>query len=199
MSNETAHILMGPVKVYQAPVGETLPDENAIAYGVAWGGNWVAFGYTKAPLSANYEFDELEVKIQEALGVVKRRKTSEGLTLETVLAEITADNLALATHGVVTDTPAAGAQVQKETLDLGGIAVLSEYAWGFEGEYRKDDGTQFPVRLFVYKGTARINGALEFSKEDFPGVPIQVKALEDLSQTAGSRLFKFQKVLAPHT
>jgi hypothetical protein len=199
MANEYAHIIMGPVKVYKAPVGESLPSENTVAYGVAWGGNWVAFGLTKAPLSCNYSADEFEAKVQEALAAVKRRKTGEALTLETVLAELTLDNLQLGTGGTVTDTPAGGAQVQKEELEAGNTAVLAESAWGFEGEYRKDDGTQFPIRFFVFRGTATLNGALEFGKEDFPGVALQIKALNDGSQSAGKQLFKVQKVLADHT
>jgi hypothetical protein len=200
MADEVASLILGPVKVYYAPVGETLPDENAVGYGVAWGGNWTAFGYTKAALSCNYSFDEVEAMVQEALAAVKRRKTKEALVLETVLSELTADNIQLGSGGTVTDTAAGAAQVQKEELEAGNNAVLNERAWGFEGEYRKDDGTQFPIRLFIFKGTANLNGALEFSKEsDGTGIPIQVKALHDASQTAGKNLFMLQKVLAPHT
>ena len=199
MANEFADLIMGPVTVYRAPVGEAEPDENSVGYGVAWGGNWATFGYTKTPLSCNYEFEEFEAMVQEALAAVKRRKTSEALTLETTLAQLTADNVQLGSGGTVTDTAAGAAQVQMEELEAGNTAVLGEYAWGFEGEYRKDDGTQFPVRLFIWKGTAKLNGALEFGKEDYPGIPLQIKALHDASKTAGKNLFKLQKVLAPHT
>ena len=38
-------------------------------------------------------------------------------------------------------------------------AIMAEYAWGFEGEYRTDAGVQFPIRFFLFKGTAKLNGA----------------------------------------
>ena len=199
MSNEYAHIILGPVKVYRAPVGEAKPNENSVGYGVAWGGNWVAFGLTEAPLSCNYSAEYFEAKVQEVLAAVKRRKTSEEMTLETVLAELTLDNLQMGTGGTVTDTAAGAAQVGKEELEAGNTAVMGEYAWGFEGEYRTDAGVQFPLRFGVFRGTSTLNGPLEFGKEGQPGVNLQVKALNDGSQSAGKQLFWVQKVLAAHT
>lgn len=199
MANEFADLIMGPVVVWRAPVGETAPDENSVAYGVAWGGNWVTFGYTKAPLSWLPEFETFEAFVQEFLEPVKRRRILAKVTLETTLAQLTADNVAMTTGGTVTDTAAGAAQVQKEELEAGNNAVMTEYAWGFEGEYRKDDGTQFPIRFFLWKGTAVLSGALEFGKTEYPGIPLRIEGLADASKSAGKTMFKLQKVLAPHT
>lgn len=195
-----ADILMGPVRVFYAPVGEALPNENTVAFGDAWGGNWTELGYTKGNLSCNYEFDVVEATIEQALGPVKRRKKSETAALETVLAEFTGDNLALVTNGTLTPTAAGAAQVAKEEVDIGGKAALTQRAWGFEGEYVTDAGVSHPMRVFLYKGTARLGGALEFGKEvEGTGITLHVDGLEDMTKTIGSRLLKFQKVTGPAT
>ena len=191
-----ADILTGPVQVWYAPVGEPFPDPNTIGAGDEWGGNWVKLGYTKTPLSAEYKSEEKEVFIQEALGPVKRWRSAESLTLETSLAELTAANFGLAVDEEATVTNPGQNQVGREDIYLGGTATLTERAWGFEGTYTDEDGNRFPVRVFVYKGTATLNGALEFGKEDYPAIPLQVKALQDVSQPAGRQLLHFQRVTA---
>lgn len=191
-------ILHGPVAVWHAPVGET-PPADSVAAGAVWGGNWAKFGFTKTPLSANYEFDELEIEVQEALTAIDRRKTRENFTLETTLAEMTAANLGLGSSGTVTTTAAGASQVGKEELEVGGDDALDQYAWGFEGTYIDDDGDEFPLRLFIWKGTAKTNGTLEFGREDYPGIPLQVKALADTSKDKGKQLYKFQRVTGAAT
>ncbi|HPL29734.1 MAG TPA: hypothetical protein PLG21_16935 [Anaerolineae bacterium] len=193
-----ADILMGPVKVYYAPSGATLPDENSVAAGAAWGGTWVLCGETNAPLSCNYTFEEVEAKIQSRLAAVKRRRKSEALTIETVLAELTALSLELADAGTKTITTGGPAQVAKEEIEAGGKADLTVRAWGFEGIHVTDTGTEYPARFFIFRGTGRLNGALEFSTEkEGTGVPLQVKALADTSKLTGKDLFKFQRVTGP--
>ena len=39
-----ADLIVGPARVFYAPVGEALPDESSIGYGDAWGGNWTEVG-----------------------------------------------------------------------------------------------------------------------------------------------------------
>lgn len=194
-----ADILTGPVKVYYAPVGETIPARDTIAYGAAWGGNWVALGYTKEGLACNYETEESEATIQEALAPVKRWRNKETVTLETTLAELTATNLGLLIGQTKTSAAAGAGTVGYEELQAGGSFVIPEKAWGFEGLYIDASGNNLPVRFFLFKGTAKLNGALEFSKEDYPGTPLQVQGLEDPTLTRGQRTFKFQKVTAPAT
>lgn len=189
-------IIVTPALVYRAPYGTTVPADT-VAAGTAWGGSWVNQGYTNAPLSLLYEDEELDIMIEQALAPVGRVKTLENATFETVMAELTTGILAIATSGTSTATAAAVGQPGKEELTLGGEAPLDIYAWGFEGQYVDEDGATFPVRVFVWRGTARLNGALEFSKGAVVGTPIQIKALEDLTKTMGQRLFKVSKVLEP--
>lgn len=198
------NVIVGGAKLYFAPVGEAIPDETDIAFDEAWGGNWARVGYTKAPLTMIYEFDEMDVEVEEHLAAIERIKIAERLTLETTLAEFVGSYLALGA-GVnpadVTTTPAGAAQVGFEEFGIGDQYVLDKYAVGFEGRYVNATGDSYPVRIFVHKATMRFNGNLEFSNRSgaYPGIPLQVKALADLTQAAGERLFKYQRVTAPAT
>lgn len=192
-------ILKSNATLWYAPVGEAFPDETSIDAGDAWGGNWERLGATKEPLSCLYEDEEADVNVEEYLHAVQRFRTSESLTLETVLAEMDADFMALMTEGTVSKTAAGAAQKGYEELPIGNIAFRSDYAWGIEGVFEDSSGNDHPLRIFMYRGTARVGGEMSFSKrdDDYTGVPIQIKALTD-SATPG-RLLVFQRVTAPTT
>jgi hypothetical protein len=193
-----ANIIKSGAVLWAAPVGETRPDESSIAYGAAWGGNWARVGYTKEALTLAYESEEADIEVEEELASVKRTRIKESVTLETVLAELTGEYLQLAASNqntVTTTSPDVGQKGYEET-GLGGVSTLTEKAWGFEGLYINANDEEEPIRVFVHKGTAMLNGALEFSQksDEYVGVPIQVKALADTTQNAGQKLVLFQRV-----
>lgn len=199
------NIISGGAVVYRAPVAETNPDESTIFYGAAWGGNWERIGFTKAPLTVAYSFDEAEIEVEEELSPIDRLRIKEMLTLETVLAELAAEYFALSlgqdpTTAVTSTAAGAGQRAYEEVL-LGGNSEIKQYKWGFEARYVDSAGDEFPVRFFIHKGTAKLNGNLEFSQKsgDYPGIPLQINALADPSQSAGQKLFQFQRVTAKAT
>jgi hypothetical protein len=198
MPNVVTDIMLSRALVYYAPTG-TAVVADTVAAGTAWGGAWVTVGFTSEPLTMNYETEEKESRPQQSLGPVRRWKTSEDLKLETVLEEFYLDGVQLGTEGVVSDTAAGSGVPGKETLNVGGPNTLTERAWGFEGQYVDEDGATFPVRVFVWKGTAKLGDALEFDKEKVVGTPLQVQALADLTQASGSQLFRIVKILEPAT
>jgi hypothetical protein len=195
-----ANLIKSGARVYNAPVGESNPSETSVAYGAAWGGNWVRVGYTKEVLLAIYESEEFDMEVDEELGPVKRRRVKENLRLETTLAELTGEYLQLAAgnQDSVTETPAAGGQTAYEETGIGGVPILTEKKWGFEGLFLSAAGVEFPIRTFIHIATAMLNGNLEFSQKstDYVGVPIQIKALADTSQSAGQKFWLFQRVTA---
>lgn len=199
MAQTATNILLGPVRVFYAPVGETIPSKDSVAFGAAWGGNWVEVGYTKAPLAATYDFTELEIRAQQKPGVLKRRKATEDFTCETVLAEMTSTLFGIVASGTVTSGVADSDSVGYDQMVVGGEFEIDEYAWGFEGLYESSTGADFPARVFIYKANARMNGASEFSVEDYPGIPLQIKALQQTSNANGDQLFKFERVTAAKT
>jgi len=184
-------------------VGETIPDETSVALGAAWGGNWERVGYTDAPLTLIYESEEADIAVEEHLAPVKRRRISENLTAETVLAELTAEYLQLGAgdQDAVSTTAAGASQKGYEETGLGDEPIISEKSWGFECRHIDASGNEHPLRVFIHIGTGTLNGELTFSQkaEDKAGIPIQVKALVDPTQSVGQRLCLFQRVTAPAT
>lgn len=195
-----ANIVKSGAWLYNAPIAEANPDETTVDYGADWGGNWVRVGFTKAPLSAAYDSEEFDIEVEEELAAVKRKRVKESGTWETVLAELTAEYLQLAASNqdAVSETAAAAAQKGYEETGLGGEPELTEKKWGIEGLFINASGDLEPIRIFMHKGTARLNGPLEFSQKttDYVGISIQIKALADTTQSAGRKLWIFQRVVA---
>lgn len=192
-------ILVTPATIYYAPVGETLPDESSIDYGEAWGGNWVNLGYTLEPVSLSYETETFELEVEQITLPVRRVRTKETVMIETTLAEMTATNLALVVDGTATTTAAGVGQVGFDEILAGGSVDLSEYAWGFEGFRVTAANVRLPVRMFLYKGNAVLNGQLTFAKGAGVGIPIQIKALPDTTQDPGEQILVIHNVTAVAT
>lgn len=187
-------IVIGPARVFYAPVATALPDETSVAYGATWT-NWTELGTTLEPVSVNFERTMAEITVEQALSAVRRPVESESLTIETVLAEMTAVNLALALGGTATSTNAGAGQKAFFQIEAGGEPELTEYAWGFEG-YTVIAGVKQPVRWLFYKGIATLGGALEFGKSNPAGISLQVQVLPDLTKIAGKQLLLMQRVTA---
>ena len=88
-----------------------------------------------------------------------------------MLAEFTGDNLNLALDGTLTKTAAGAAQVQKEEVESGGALQPDREGLGFRGPVRGQQREQFPVRLFIYKGVATINGDFSSPVRKSTGIP----------------------------
>lgn len=200
-SQNVTNILVGHAKLWIAPIGTTLPDDDTLAYGAAWPSGWVYAGYTTEGAKAAYKQDKMDVEIQEAMAPVDRRVAKEEFTLETVLAEFIVTNLDLAWGGVGTVStvaPTTGV-TGKDIIKSGGKATLVKKMIGLEGSYLDANGVELPVRIIVYRATAVAGGELEFVKDKITGVPFRVEGLEDMSKTDGQRLFQITKITAPAT
>jgi hypothetical protein len=189
-------ILIGPLKIYCATLGTTLPSDT-LAEDAAWPAGWTQIAFTKEGLTMASEFETLDIEVEEALSPVHRRKTKETLTFETVLAEFTTQNLAYALDGTHTATTAPTISTEGlETFTLGGSRFLTERMWGFEGKLFSRDGvTAVPVRFYIWRAAAEAGGELEFSKGDYAGIPLKLMALADTSKAVGQQLFKIARVL----
>lgn len=194
-----ADILLSPASIWTAPVGEPLPDETTVEFGDDWGGNWVNAGYTTAPISLSRTVDEYELSVEQITNPVKRIITKETVMVETILAEQTRQNMALALNGTASVVAAGASQRGYEQVVAGGGTALNQYAVGFEGLYKTAANLEFPVRVILYICTVSMNGALEFSKAKEAGIPVQVKTLADTSKAVGQQILIWQKVTAEAT
>lgn len=204
MAVETVgNLLKSKATMWIAPYGEALPDETDVDAGASWGGNWEKLGWTKAPLAFRYEYEQADFFVEQVLGALERRKTSESAMFETVLAEAIGSVLAFAvgqdgtSGGDVTETAAGASQKAFEQLELGNEVLLDKWACGFEGITYDTSGNEQPVRVFFTRCTLMLNGELAFSQrdDDYTGVPVQVQALADASNSY--KLLTWQRVTAP--
>lgn len=196
-SEKVTNILVGPVTLYAAPTGTTLPADT-VAAGGAWPAGWAKVGYTLEGAKAGYTFDSLAIAIEEALGDVDARKTHEGFAIEVMLAEFNLTNLQRAWGGAtVTETAAGVGQPGKESFSMGGTSTIQKLMWGLEGSYVSDLGNTHPIRLFVFRGSAEEGAELEWSKSKMTGIPLKIRAFEDMTRTKGARLFQVDKITAP--
>lgn len=194
-----ADILLSPATIWNAPVGEALPDETTVAYGAAWGGNWEQFALTKTPVTLNRDVSTFDVMVEQTTVPLNRAITEEKMAIETQLAEFTGDALALVMGGTNTTTAAGAGQVGFDKVLAGGEWSLPERTWGIEGKYRNAAGAEFPVRLFFYRATVKLGGELSFQKGDYVGIPIQIEALGDTSKPIGAQMIEIHRVTAAAT
>lgn len=183
-------LLVTAATLYRAPVGETPPDVSAVGYGDAWGGNWIGLGYTLEPLTFSLDTDLVRVRVEQLLSAVRIFRRQEGLVLETTLAELTAENLALALDGAITvgDT--------YQIIEAGGDFAMREYAWGFEGYRLSDAGDKLAVRFFVHRGVAVLRGPIRMGRATATGIPLRIEAVADTTRPAGKQLVQSHIVMA---
>jgi hypothetical protein len=191
---KVAELMIGNAILYTSPLATAKPADTVIAGG-SWPVGWIRVGLTSAPLTVGYEFDTAAPDIQESLADVARAKVSEGATFETMMAQLNLSLLPLAWGGTNTVTAAGALQPPKEEYEVGGDRKLPPSQWGFEGEWVDTDGSVYPVRCFIWSGSATEGGELEFSKSDYTeGIPLKIGALGDLSKAKGKQLFMMQRI-----
>lgn len=192
-------ILVGAATIWYAPVGEPFPDETTVEYGDVWGGNWASLGYTKDGIKVGYTQETFEVEVDQVTNPLDEIITKEVILFETMLAEFTGANAALAFNGDLTSTPAGSGQRAFEEVKLGGRADTDKYAVGLEGFYKNASNAIFPVRIFIYKGAATVSGQLQFMKNQIAGIPLRIKAYADTSKPAGQQTMVIQRVTGEAT
>jgi len=191
---QVAAIMLSNALLYNAPLNTALPADT-VPWGGSWGGAWARVGFTSAPLKMGYTYTSAEASIEESLAMVNRGKKDEGASFETVMAELNLNLLPLAWGGVTVETPQSTGVAAVETWTIGGSNVLTKSIWGFEGQWVKDDGSIFPVRFFIWRGTPTAGGELNWTKEKYvEGIPLKIGALADMNRTFGQRLMQARRV-----
>lgn len=194
-----ANILKSKAVMWVAPEGETLPDETDIDAAEDWGGNWERIGYTQSALTLILSDERSEITVEEVLAPIDEWRTSMAATMETSMAELTADYLAWLFGGTVSTTAAGASQKGYEELDIGDQNRITKYAIGFEGIRYDESDNALPVRVFMRRATLKLNGNLEFSQktDSYTNVPIQVKGFAPDPDSDDSAPVRFQRVTAP--
>lgn len=197
----TQDVLIGPGRLYRAPVGEAFPDETTVAYGAVWGGNWTDMGDFPEDMPVTITIDETVVKVygQQSSGVKKQSRTRREPVVKGALLEHSIANMALMLDGTAAATAAGASQKGFSSIPFGVNPDVDEYAWGVEALRKDATGANQPVRWLLHKGSIRLAGDIVYDKTKETVIPFEITILEDDSQDAGEELGEFQQVTAAAT
>lgn len=197
-----ADILIGPGRLYRAPVSTSNPDESTVAFGASWGGSWTAMGDLLEGSGIVLGFSEEFTKVYTELATAPKNavRTRREIMVKGSLAEHSVANMAIALQGTATTTAAAGGgQKGYSDIPFGTETDVSFYKWGFEAFRKDSNDTKQPVRWFLHKGYFRISGDINYAKQNPTGIPFEITILGDGSQSAGAELGTLQIVTAAAT
>ena len=195
-------ILIGPGKLYRAPLDEANPDESTVAYNAAWGGGWVNMGdlIEGSPISLALAEEFTKVYTEQSTSAKNAVRTRREPMIKGTLAEHSIANWEVLLDATAEPTAAAGGG-QKGFTDIpfSDQPEVSFYKWGIEA-FRKDanDNVQ-PVRWFLHKGYIRLAGDTQYAKQNPTGIPFETSVLGDGPQAATERLGILQIVTANAT
>lgn len=198
MPQTASDIIVTGARVFIGVVGSVLPAPS-LAVDAAWPAGWRDVGFTLEPTKLMYKFDLLEIFVEQTMGAVRRRRVKEEAGIETVLAEHSAENLALALAATASTVAATALVPGYEEVTIGGEPNLPLYMVGIEGAYNDEDEAFFPIRLFFWLATSADGGSLEYARAKPVGVPLKMSALADPTKPRKQQLFKIQRVLEPVT
>jgi hypothetical protein len=198
MPQTASDIIVTGARVFYAPVGTVLPAPE-LPVDAAWPTGWIDVGFTLEPTKLGYKFDILEIFVEQTMGAVRRRRTKEQASIQTMLAEHNAGNLALAAAAAATTVAATATVPGYEEVTIGGDPNLPVYMVGIEGGYNDEEEDFYPIRLFLWLATAADGVQLEYAKDKPAGVPLALSALSDPTKPRKQQLLKIQRVIEPAT
>lgn len=194
-------ILIGPGRLYYAPVSEANPDETTVEFGTAWGGNWTSLGDFIEGSGITLAMTEEFTKVYTELTTAPKNavRTRREVLVRATLAEHSVTNMALILQGTAAATSAGPAQKGYNEIPFGTESDVDFYKFGIEALRKDSSDTNQPVRWFLHKGYIRLNGDVAYQKQNPTGVPIEITILGDGTQSAGEELGILQIVTAPAT
>lgn len=195
-------ILIGPGKLYRAPLTTANPDESTVDFGEAWGGSWVNMGdlIEGSPVVLSMAEEFTKVYTEQSTAAANAVRTRREPMVKCTLAEQTVANMEVLLDGTAATTAAAGGgQKGFSEIPFGAEPDVQLYKWGIEA-YRKDaNDNKQPVRWFFHRGYLRMSGDTAYAKQNPTGMPVEITVLRDSSQDAGEELGIYQQVTAHAT
>lgn len=198
----TTEFLIGPGKLYSAPVGTANPDESTVAYGAAWGGSWTALGdlLDGGPATLTIAEEFAQVTLEAYATPVKATRTGLSVMLKATLANFSVGNWERLLRTTAQTTAAAGGgQKGYSDLAFGAGLGLTILKFGIETVRQDSAGVNQPVRWFFHRGYIRLAGDVVSSKAEPTGMPVEITVLADTTQSAGQEMGMLQIVTAAAT
>lgn len=195
-------VLVGPGRLYIAPVGEPNPDETTVVWAAAWGGNWTDLGDFPEgnPIRVVTEEDIHKSYGEQSTGVKRQVRTRREPMITGALHEHTIANWAYLLDATADAAVAAGAsQKGYQELPFGVNTDVSEYKFGVEAMRLDSSNNRQPVRWFFHKGSIRLAASVAYAKTEDTFMGFEITILEDDTQTSGEELGILQIVTAAAT
>lgn len=195
MSTDVSNLIAGTPKLYIAPVGEPLPQVNALTppsinIGTP-GGNWSAVGFTMEDWTMPYSPTMQAIEVNEHAAAVKHVLVREQLRLGVMLAENDMASWSQAINTATLATVSAGAgQTAQDTFAVGDgkVAPVSLLVVGDNPE----GGSRI---IHIYKAVQQGEVTFTFSREH-RGHQVEFEAQADPAKAAGARLFQVYDITA---
>ncbi len=158
----TSNLLMGPAKISTGAVGSTEPPSNATALPVAW----TDIGGTNGGATLNISQTYTPMTVDQVAMPVGARKTEQGVSIVTAMAEATLANLRMALNQAVAVTTFVELDADISNADPLYQAVC------LEGQ--KPGGG--PRRVFVRRTLSTESIGIPFQKDGMTLVPVTFTA-----------------------
>lgn len=195
-------VLIGPGKLYRAPVSTANPDESTVAFGAAWGGSWTNMGNFPegSPISIGMAEDVYKVYSEQLTSALAVSRTRRESMIKGSLLELSIANWAIALQGTATATAAAGGgQKGYSDIPFGSQADVTLYKWGIEALRIDTANVNQPIRWFFHKGFFRMTGEVAYAKTKESAMAFEITILGDTTQSSGQELGILQIVTAAAT
>ncbi len=167
LTGTTANIVIGSAALYVAPVGIVIPTLTGNE------SDFAAFskpGYTNDGIEWDYAATYYDVKVDEVLGIVKKKTVSHKLTMTTKLSEGTLQNLALCCSGATYNGT--------DTVTFGDVEDPPEWVIGFIGE-APSGKRRFGI---VYRSVSMGASKMHYHKKTEITYALTLEALADSTQ-----------------
>lgn len=195
-------VILGPGRLYRAPVATANPDESTVAWGAAWGGSWTDMGDFPEGSPITIVMNEEVYKVYSEQSTVAQAvtRTRRECTIKGALLELSVANMAIALQGTAETTAAAGGgQKGYSEIPFGAQTDVTLYKWGIEALRVDSNNANQPKRWFFHKGFFQMKGDIQYSKTKESMLPFEITVIGDDTQTAGEELGIEQTVTAAAT
>lgn len=182
-------LVVGPLDVYLAPVGESFPAVDATP-----AGNWALLGthgdesYGEDGITISHPETIEKFRTVGSTGARKAVRTEEDLRIELVLQDLTFEEFAKVLNDVTVQSDAGPPSIRKLPLRRG--RDVARYAFLARGEGMSPYGA-FNVQLQVPIVYVAAAPAPVFGKGDVASLAVAFEALEDPSAATAEERFGF--------
>ena len=195
--------LMSGARVLYAPVTAAKPSDHDVDYGAAltsWPTGWKDVGYTNKATSLGFSQEKYDIDVQQSTIPLGSSVTSESAPLALGIVSFNSDNLLLAFPGSSAATTAASPTAKAVTvIGFGGAAIRDVWQWCIEAGKKDDNNVTQPVRVYIHRGEAALDGEMALDKAKETAINLTVTPTVDTTKAPGYQMGEIHIVTSGKT